>query len=190
MLRFHVYYKYKTILAGMDYLYASDVDMLFVNDVGDEIIGDLVATISPGFYRTGRSEDYERNEKSLACVPAGYGKHYFAGGFWGGRKDNFLTACLTCALRIAKDLGAGVIAKYHDESHWNHYCMKTPPTVVLTPEYCAPESRVWYTIDGIQFECAACKPDRVEYTSVDGAVSYPKRLVALDKDHKLWQTAT
>lgn len=190
MLRFHAYYKYREVLSAMDYLYASDVDMLFVNCVGNEILGDLVATISPGFYRTGRKEDYERDTRSRAAVAPGMGTHYFAGGFWGGKTENFLHACATCAQRIAHDLGNGVIAKYHDESHWNRYCIDHAPTVVLTPEYCAPESRIWYTVDGVTYVSAACLPDRVEYQSIEGPVCYLKRLVALDKDHKSWQTAT
>jgi histo-blood group ABO system transferase len=189
MLRFHSYYKYRAMLDNMDYLYASDVDMLFVNPVGPEILGDLVATISPGFYRTGRKEDYERSPSSLACVAAGEGTHYFAGGFWGGKTSCFIDACLACAVSIATDLSHGVIAKYHDESHWNRYCIQNPPTVILTPEYCSPDCQIWYTVDGTTLISAPCPPDYVEYTSIDGHVRYTKRLVALDKDHKKWQLA-
>ena len=188
MLRFNAYYKYRNVLNTMDYLYASDVDMLFVNLVDNEILGDLVATISPGFYKTGRKEDYDRNPKSLAHVEQGQGTYYFAGGFWGGKTERFLEASYTCGLRIAKDLTNAVIAKYHDESHWNHYCIENPPTVVLTPEYCSPDSRIWYTIDGVRFITALCPNDKVEYTSIEGHVCYTKRLVALDKDHRVWQT--
>src|SRR5205807_1858184 len=37
LMRFETYYKNKDQISSMDYLFASDSDMLFVDEVGDEI---------------------------------------------------------------------------------------------------------------------------------------------------------
>jgi histo-blood group ABO system transferase len=41
---------------------------------------------------------------------------------------------------IDDDLRRGVVAAWHDESHWNRYLVDHPADVVLPPEYCCPES--------------------------------------------------
>jgi FkbM family methyltransferase len=40
------------------------------------------------------------------------------------------------AAEIDADLKRGVIAQWHDESHWNAYLAKEPPQVSLPPPYC------------------------------------------------------
>jgi histo-blood group ABO system transferase len=135
--RYHVYYQNQESFAGEDYLFAMDADMLFHSVVGDEILGELVATIHPGYYRGNRGT-YDTNPNSLACVYPYEGKHYFAGGFYGGTKDAFLKAIKTNIDRIDEDYAKGIIALWHDESHWNRYCIDNPPTVILSPAYCHP----------------------------------------------------
>jgi histo-blood group ABO system transferase len=128
--------------------------MLFVDQVGDEILGERVATLHPGFI--GKRGSYETDPRSLACVYPTEGAYYFAGGFYGGKSEEVLKICRVLSERIDQDLKDGVIAVWHDESHWNRYCIDHPPTVVLTPSYCYPES--WQ-------------------------LGFRKRLLALDKDH-------
>lgn len=154
MNRYHVYYKHRELFIEQDYLFASDADMLFVGDVGDEILGERTATLHPGF--VGKRGSYETSVKSRACIHKSEGKCYFAGGFYGGNRACFLHILQTNIQNIDEDLSRGVIAVWHDESHWNRYCIDYPPTVVLTPSYCYPES--W-------------------------SLPYPKKLLALDKDH-------
>src|SRR5690606_2474713 len=58
MMRFATYYKYKDHFADYDYLFACDADMAFVSEIGDEILGDRVATIHPQTrFRRGIYED-------------------------------------------------------------------------------------------------------------------------------------
>lgn len=154
MLRYHVYYRNKELFTHLDYLFAIDADMLFVDDIGDEILGELVATQHPGFI--GKRGSYETNPRSLAYVKRKEGKYYFAGGFYGGSRDEMLNVFETNIKNIDTDLKRGIIAVWHDESHWNRYCINRPPTVVLNPSYCYPES--WN-------------------------LPYPKKLLALDKNH-------
>ncbi len=154
MMRGHVYYKNRDLFKDQDYLFATDADMLFVDHVGSEILGEHVATIHPGF--VDKRGSYETNRKSTAYVGKKEGKYYFAGGFYGGSRDGFLNIVKTNAEKIDEDLKNGIVAVWHDESHWNRYCIDHKPTVILNPSYCYPES--WN-------------------------LKYPKKLLALDKNH-------
>ncbi len=155
MMRYEIYLKNQKSFEEEDYLFALDADMLFVNKVGSEILGDLVATLHPGFID--KKGSYETREKSTACVCEGEGIHYFAGGFYGGKKNHVLKMFSTVLENIYKDLDQGIIAVWHDESHWNRYCIDNPPTVMLSPSYCYPEN--W-------------------------SLPFKKRLLALDKNHQ------
>lgn len=158
MMRYHVYYKARELLISQDYLYACDADMLFVDTVGDEIFSERVATLHPGF--VGCRGSYETDTRSLACVCGDEGQCYFAGGFYGGTAQEVLNIARTNMARIDEDLKNGIIAVWHDESHWNRYCIDNPPTLILSPSYCYPES--WH-------------------------LPYHKRLLALDKNHAEYQ---
>lgn len=155
MHRYHIYYQNRELFEGQDYLFAIDADMLFVDGVGDEILGERVATLHPGFI--GQKGSYETNPYSRACIQSGEGKYYFAGGFYGGTRDAFLHILKTNIIQIERDLDRGIIAVWHDESHWNRYCIDYPPTLILSPSYCYPEN--W-------------------------KLPYPKKLLALDKEHE------
>lgn len=155
--RYHIFSKHKDILSQMDYLYYCDADMLFVADVGDEVLGDLVATIHPGFFDRGRdSYTYEGREESTAYIGPTEGCRYYAGGFNGGISNKFLEMAEQIKNNVDTDFSNNIIAIWHDESHLNKYFMEHKPTIELSPSYCYPES--W----NIPFE---------------------KRLLALDKNH-------
>ncbi len=154
MMRPKVYYYYRDALSAMDYLFATDADMLFVDTVGDEILGDRVATQHPGFVN--KRGSYETRSSSTACVESHEGRYYFAGGFNGGTRSEYLKLCETITRNIFLDKQKGIIALWHDESHINRYFIDNSPTVILSPSYCYPES--WH-------------------------LPYRKRLLALDKNH-------
>ena len=116
--RYHVFDKHKKELSEMDYLYYCDVDMLFVSDVGDEILPD---------------------KNSTAYVPNEYKGCYFAGGFNGGTSKAFLNMSREIKDRVNKDLENNIIAIWHDESQLNRYLIDNQPKV-LSPSYCYPES--------------------------------------------------
>jgi len=161
MQRYHTYLANKNFLLEQDYLFACDADMLFVDTVGDEILSERVATLSPGFspgspYPRMRGA-YETNPLSTAYVSDAEGDYYFAGGFYGGSREEFFKIIEINATHIDQDLQNGIIAEWHDESHWNRYCIDFPPTLILSPSYCYPEN--W-------------------------KIPYTKRLLALDKNHK------
>lgn len=131
--------------------------MLFVSNVGDEILGDLVGVRHPGFINSNRrSYSYEVNSNSLACIKNDEGEFYFAGGFYGAKKENFLNLISQCRKNVDEDLKKGIIAVWHDESHLNRYFIDHKPNVILSPSYCYPEN--W-------------------------KMPYEKKLLALDKNH-------
>lgn len=162
MMRYDAHHRYASILSQQDYLYACDADMQFVGEVGDEILSERVATLHPGFIN--RRGSYETNPSSLAYIPDGWGVHYFAGGFYGGESKAVLEIARINASRITEDLKKGIIAVWHDESHWNRYCIDYPPTLILSPSYCYPEGA-----DAYYFQIWGQK--------------YERKLIALDKNH-------
>ena len=137
MMRFEMYAKRKEMLCGMDYIFACDSDMLFVDEVGDEILGDRVATLHPGYLGTAGTP--ERRSISKACIPYGKNKQYFCGGFYGGKAEEFLKMAEICSRNIQDDLNKSIIAAWHDESHLNRYFFDNEPTIILSPSYCYPE---------------------------------------------------
>lgn len=144
-----------------DVLYYLDVDMRIVAPVGDEILPDetgLIATRHPGFWNGGWG-DASTTKRSLAYVPKADRRGYYCGGFQGGTRHAYLDAAAEMAKNIAADEKKGVVAHWHDESHWNKY-LTTHPFKELSPSYCFPEAE-W--AQGLPFE---------------------KKIVALDKDHK------
>ena|SRR3972149_2369057 len=138
MMRFHVYDRHRDLLAGQDYLFACDADMLFVAEVGEEILSQRVATLHPGFLD--KEGSYETDPISTAYVSPKEGKYYFAGGFYGGTAEEVLKAVRINAEHVDEDLKKGYIAVWHDESHWNRYCIDHQPTLILSPSYCYPET--------------------------------------------------
>ena len=155
MMRGHVYAAHADLLKKEDYLFACDADMLFVDYVGNEILGKRVATRHPGFLN--KRGTYETNPLSTAYVSDKEGKYYFAGGFYGGYAKQFLKIVKTNAKNIDTDLRNGIIAIWHDESHWNRYCIDHKPSIVLSPSYCYPEG---------------------------SDLPYKKKLIALNKNHE------
>ena len=153
--RFQFYDAARNALEKMDYIFATDADMLFVDCVGDEILGNLVATQHPGFL--GVRGTYETDSRSTAYVKKSEGKQYFAGGFYGGDTQQFLELVGTCKECINKDLEKNYIAIWHDESHLNRYFINHRPSLILSPSYCYPES--W-------------------------KLPFSKKLIALDKNHQ------
>lgn len=154
MMRFQIYDEHRDLYKHLDYLFCCDADMLFVGKVGDEILSPRVATLHPGFIR--EIGTYETRPDSLAFVNKEEKRYYFAGGFLGGATKEVLCLARTISRHINDDLNRGIIAVWHDESHWNRYCIDFKPTRILTPAYCYPES--W-------------------------DIGYQKKLLALDKDH-------
>ena len=164
LMRYHAFVKAKDVLSKMDYLYYCDADMRFEGPVGEEVLGELIATRHPGFWDKPRAffeQSYERRPESAAYMPPGYGRAYYAGGFNGGRAVRFLEMAEQIKGWIDADLAKGIVAVWHDESHMNKYMAGNTPTVELTPAYCYQEEL---------------------------SLPFPRKLVALKKNHAEWRT--
>ncbi len=134
MMRFHAYYNNQEKLANMDYLFAIDADMLFNAPIGDEILSDRVGVRHPQFlFERGI---YETNPISTACIHRNEGRFYFAGGFYGGTREEFLRLVRTTMNNVDTDVARGFVAVFNDESHLNRYFINNPPTKALSPAYC------------------------------------------------------
>lgn len=158
LMRYHYISSEAEYLNKFDYCFYLDADMLVASKVGREVLGDLVATIHPGFFSQNPDNfSYERNHNSLAYVPMGSGSKYYAGGFNGGAPKEFLTMSGILSQNIDTDKQHGIIAVWHDESHLNSYLLHNPPTVELDPSYCYPES--W-------------------------SIPFERKILALDKNHE------
>ncbi len=140
LTRYHSFCEHAKELSSMDYLFYCDVDMKFVDLVGEEILGRTVGTIHPGYYSfTANKFPFERNPQSKSYVPVNRSKHYFCGGFNGGTTKEFLKMAKVIRQNVDADLKKNIIAKHHDESHLNKYFIDHPPEVILSPSYCYPE---------------------------------------------------
>jgi histo-blood group ABO system transferase len=120
-----------------DYYYYIDADMLVIDTVGDEILGNRVAAIHGKFKK--KPGNFDRNPLSLAYVPPEITNPYFCGGFQGG--GNYLNDAKELAKRIDADYNNRIIALWHDESHWNRYCLDNPPDVILSHQYCSQKEK-------------------------------------------------
>lgn len=144
--RYEIFLSIKERLIGFDYIFYLNSDVIFLKvvtaldflPVGKE---KLVACIHPGYYNKSRSRfTYETNPDSLAYIPDGQGRHYFAGGINGGKGDDFLVAIEIMAGNINADLKKDIIAVWHDESHWNKFLLGRNDLKILSPSYLFPEA--------------------------------------------------
>lgn len=142
LLRYKIIWDNKEYFKDLDYIFYCDVDMRFVDTIGDEILSKLTATIHPGYFnKTPKMFPFEKNHNSEAFIKDKNNiNNYFAGGFQGGEKDVYLNACKILSDRIDADLKKNIIAVWHDETHWNKYLSETLPSKILTPSYCYPET--------------------------------------------------
>jgi len=117
LYRYQMFTDHAAEITG-DYVVYSDVDMAFVGEVNTDILPHrgLFATQHPGFYMKG-------------------GK-YYAGGFQGGSRNEYLAAAKIMAQWIADDEKNGCTKEWHDESNWNQYLNAYGDFRVISPSYC------------------------------------------------------
>lgn len=139
LMRYHLFLQQEEKLKEYDYIFYADADMLVVDKIGDEILGDgLTAAQHPMYaFRKGLYFPVEPNPDSTAFIPVP--KYYFAGGFQGGRAKDFIEAMKVMKRAIDEDFMKNYMARWNDESHWNRYLFDNPPAVVLDPGYIYPD---------------------------------------------------
>jgi hypothetical protein len=140
--RFHYFLMMEDDILKSDFSFYIDVDSLFVNTIDFELasVKGIIPTLHPGFY--GKVGTPERNPKSKAYLPVDSDNLYFCGGFFGGDSKSFVEMSKTLKKNIDEDLDAGIIAKWHDESHLNHYLFKNPPKHILGNNFAISENQI------------------------------------------------
>jgi hypothetical protein len=140
--RFHYFLLLEKIIENSDFTFYIDVDSLFLNiiDLPLNEMNGIIPTLHPGFY--GKVGTPERNPRSKAYLPVDSDNLYFCGGFFGGDSKSFIEMSKTIKKNIDDDLDAGIIAKWHDESHLNHYLFKNPPKHILGNNFAISENQI------------------------------------------------
>lgn len=75
---------------------------------------------------------YDRNPDTQAYIPYGSGKHYFQGGFYGGRTDEFIEMSRQIKTMTDIDIARRLIPRFHDESYVNRYLLERTSKVIGT----------------------------------------------------------
>lgn len=120
----------------VQYIFCADIDQEFVAPVGEEILGNLVATLHPELYGMPRNAfPYEVEEVSSACVEEDEGDYYYTSELYGGLVSEIYGLARACSLLILQDQANGVVARGLEESYLNRYLIDHRPTCVLSPEY-------------------------------------------------------
>lgn len=155
LLRYNLFLQQEEKLKTYDYVFYCDIDMRFVNVVGDEILGQGITAAQHPMYALRKEywPPYEPNPNSASYIkrPGQVVKEdgqsrfmplYFAGGFQGGKSDKFIEAMKDTKKLIEKDMQNNYIPIWNDETAWNKYLSENPPEIVLSPSYVYPDSLV------------------------------------------------
>lgn len=161
LMRYHLFLNEEDRLREYDYIFYLDADMRIVQKISDEILGPGLTVSEHPMYALRRQyiPPYEPNPSSTAYIPRlgmlveENGKKlfrplYLAGGFQGGKSDEFIKAMKEMKENIDKDFNNNYTAIWNDESHWNKYIFThcNPidgyPLTVLGPDYVYPDSLI------------------------------------------------
>ena len=144
--RFDMFLSIKDQLKKYDYTYFLNANAYVVRPVRNEILPSPEQKITvawhPGYYRERLRETYpyDQNPLSTAYIPEDKGKYYVQGGFNGGITKDYLEMAEVLSNDIKENKKRGIMARWHDESHLNHYIIDKNP-LVMPPTY------VWATFD-------------------------------------------
>lgn len=155
LLRYNLFLQQEEKLKEYDYIFYCDIDMRFVNVVGDEILGEGLTAAQHPMYalRKEYNPPYEPNEKSACYIPRPgrvilengrprFVPLYFAGGFQGGKSEPWIESMKRMKNMIEHDLAMDYVPIWNDESAWNKECFDNPPGIVLSPSYIQPDSLI------------------------------------------------
>lgn len=147
LFRFQMFLRIAERLRSYDKVVFFNANCEFIEAIeATEFFGvdrDFVAGLHPGFYDKHSSVfPYERRPASTAFVLAG--QAYCQGALIGGSAAPFLDACQQLHRNIEMDLRNGLMAIWHDESHWNAFINNQHSTLsrrlqLLSPSFLYPE---------------------------------------------------
>ncbi|MEX2604633.1 MAG: hypothetical protein WD361_10535 [Gracilimonas sp.] len=137
LLRFETFYNNKDVFE-QDYIFTLDAEAEFVAPINNSINDYRVATLHRNITRLRQDFNYESRIESTAYIAPHEGEKYYACGFVGGARREFLKMCETLSRNIRADIYNGIRARWGDESHINRYLIDNPPTTILPPNYMCP----------------------------------------------------
>lgn len=142
LMRYHLMLQQEEKLKEYDYVFYCDIDMRFLDIVGDEVLADgITAAAHPMYhFRPGLRYPVEPNPLSASYIPMP--RNYYAGGFQGGTAESFIKAMKSMKRMIDADFAINYTPIWNDESAWNKYLMDNPPAIYLSPSYIYPDSLV------------------------------------------------
>jgi hypothetical protein len=101
------------------------------------LVADAMAVL-----RVGGLGSWETKPQSKAFVARKNRKKYYCGGIWWGSREEFRGLVDGLSSQVATDSSNGVIAKWHDESHLNHWATVNKFSENL-PSVCFAEGYKW-----------------------------------------------
>jgi hypothetical protein len=105
----------------------ADIDLEVIKKIDNINTNNFLGVVHPGNYiNPNMIESLENNNNSAAFVdknllPLNY--KYIQGCLWGGIGENFINMVTKLKENTEKDLNNKIIAKWHDESHLNKFCI-------------------------------------------------------------------
>lgn len=157
LMRFHTMLQQEEKLKEYDYIFYCDVDMRFVNVVGDEILGERLTAVLQPMYATRKEfwPPYEPDVRSSSYInrpgkiiddngKPRFMPMYMAGGFQGGKAEAFIQAMKVMKKKIDKDFGINYVPVWNDETVWNSYLFENSndKDIILSPSYTYPDSLI------------------------------------------------
>ena len=147
LLRFQMFLKQRQNITKQEYAVFFNANIIFLKDIplSDILLDEdqnYFACIHPGFASLDQKYfTLENNPQSTAYIDMKNDcpRHYFAGAFQGGRSTEFLSACELLQQNILKDKQRGIIAVWHDESHWNHFLHHRVDVKILSGKFLSQE---------------------------------------------------
>jgi hypothetical protein len=128
-------------LFDADLVLYSDADMRFVGEVLLPDTKGLIAVEHPGYVDSPQAKyPYERDTRNPFHVRPGEGSKYFAGGVQGGSANAYRSAVHEMAEKTREAAQKALIPVWHDESVWNRYLAENPPSLILSKDFCTPET--------------------------------------------------
>jgi len=142
LLRFYYFNTIVDQLKHYDIIYYIDSDVVVYNNINEDIFPNNVDEIvaAQHFWEFKCIHPYDDNKKSTAYVDTtidGFDPTYCQACFFGAKTDAFIKLLTNLKNNINIDFKNNIIAKWHDESHFNKYILNTP-TKILPSSYTHP----------------------------------------------------
>ena len=153
LYRYHMFSRVRRELENFDHVVFFNANAFFTSLITpDDFFGgrpdvQLVAGRHPGLYKpSGFVFPFEKRPSSSAYVE--HGCDYFQGCINAGTGSAFSFMIHELSSAIDRDLHRGIVACWHDESHWNRYVLdlqkRNPRSVhVLDSNFLSPADLPW-----------------------------------------------